>query len=147
MFQLSKFAEQLAELMNEQQCTQAMVAEAIQTSRSNFSLYLNAKHAPNYENFIRLIEYFNCSADYLIGTTDYPNQDNNYKKVGNFATRLRTVLKEENYTQYSFIKKSKISWSVFSYWLKGKSLPSLDNLLKIAQTMEISLDRLLGREP
>ncbi len=54
-------------------------------------------------------------------------------------------LAETHTTQYAFIKRSRISWSVFYYWLTGKSLPSMDNLVRIAKTLDRSVDYLLGR--
>ena len=62
-----------------------------------------------------------------------------------FGERLRALLKEKGMSQYLFIKQTKISWGVFYNWLSGKSKPSVDNLAKIADSFDCSVDVLLGR--
>ena len=143
---MSKVSEQLAELMAEDELNQTALAKALNTSQSKISAYLADKSLPNYSIFVALVEYFNCSAGFLLGLTDFPERDKNYKPTQPFHTRLPEVLKEKGYSQYAFIKKSGLSWSVLHGWLTGKTLPSLDNILKICNTVECSVDFLLGRE-
>ena len=99
----------------------------------------------NYDTLIQLVEFFHCSADFLLGIKEYPYEEIDYLPVPPFSQRLRTVLKEMNCTQYSFIKQTKISWGVFYNWLSGKSNPSVDNLVKIASFFDCSVDFILGR--
>lgn len=146
MDNLSKLSEQLAELMAEDGYTQTSLAQAIGIPNSNLSLYLADKSMPNFKDFVALIEFFHCSADFLIGRTEYPMRETRYKPVQPFGARLRNLLAEHNETQYSFIKSTKISWSVLHGWLTGKTLPSTDSLLKLAKHFGCSVDLLLGRE-
>lgn len=146
MENLSKLSEQLAELMAEDGYTQTTLARAMDTSGSKISLYLADKALPNFKDFVALIEFFHCSADFLVGRAEYPMRETRYKPVKPFGARLRNILAERNETQYAFIKSTGISWSIFHGWLTGKSLPSIDNLLKIAKHFECSVDFLLGRE-
>lgn len=146
MDNLSKLSEQLAELMSEDGYMQTSLAQAMGMANANLSLYLADKAMPNFKDFVALIEFFHCSADFLIGRTEYPKRETNYKPVQPFGTRLRSILAERNETQYAFIKSTGISWSILHGWLTGKTLPSLDNLLKLARHFECSVDFLLGRE-
>mgnify|MGYP005782086277 FL=1 len=142
---MSLFSENLQELMSERNLTQTSLAEAMGTCSSKLSSYITGNRAPNYDTLIQLVEFFHCSADFLLGIKEYPCEDIDYLPVPPFSQRLRTVLKEMNCTQYSFIKQTKISWGVFYNWLSGKSNPSVDNLVKIASFFDCSVDFVLGR--
>lgn len=145
MVNLSKLSESLKELMNERGLTQTSLAAAMNTCSSKMSSYITGRRAPNYDTFVALIEFFNCSGDFLLGLKEYPCEDVQYKSVQSFDVRLRKVLEESGRTQYQFIKQTKISWGVFYNWLVGKSKPSIDNLVKIANYFDCSIDFLLGR--
>ena len=142
---LSKLSESLKELMAEHNLNQVQLAEILDTGRSKFSDILNAKNAPNYKTFVSLIEYFNCSADFLLGLKDYPCEDISYKPVVPFSERLRTLFEQSGVSQYQFIVQTKTSWSVLYNWLIGKTLPSVDNLVKVAKFFDCSVDFVLGR--
>lgn len=143
---MSKLSEQLSELMNEDGLTQKTLAEKLNTSRPKLSMYLNDKTLPTFKIFVKLIEFFNCSADFLIGKKDYPERERNYLPVQPFGTRLKSILKERGISQYSFKNSTEISWSILHGWFTGKSQPSIDNIKKVADNLECSVDYLLGRE-
>lgn len=143
---LKNFSEQLAELIAEDNYTHTSLAAAMNTSRPKISLYLSAKRLPDFKSFVALIEFFNCSANFILGLSDFPNRNAVYKTVRPFKERLCEILKEKEVSQYKFIKETKISWSVFHGWRTGKSLPSVDNIVKIADYFECTVDYLLGRE-
>ncbi len=145
MFNLSKLSEQLKELMEEKGLNQSQLANAMQTPRAKLSSYLTAHRAPNYESFIALVEFFHCSADYLMGYIEYPNETAHYLPVVPFGERFRKLLAERNVSQYAFVKDTQTSWNVIHRWLTGKSFPSLDNLDRIATYLGCSIDYLLGR--
>lgn len=145
MVNLSNLSENLQELMNEHGLNQSTLAEAMNTNSSKISSYITAKRAPNYTTFIALIEYFHCSADFLLGLREYPCEEIHYQPVRPFGERLREILQETDITQYRFTKEADVSWGVFYNWLTGKSFPSVDNLVKIAGYFGCSVDFLLGR--
>ncbi len=145
MVNLSKLSESLKELMNERGLNQTTLAEAMGTCSSKMSSYITGKRAPNYDTFVAIIEFFNCSGDFLLGLKEYPCEEVCYNRVQSFGERLRTILKDSGKTQYLFIKQTKISWGVFYNWLTGKSKPSVDNLVKVANYFDCSVDFLLGR--
>lgn len=142
---LSKFSEGLQELMAERELNQPLLAKALGINNSMISSYITGKCTPSYDTFVMFVEFFHCSADFLLGLKEYPCEEIAYKPVQPFCERLHAVLAETHTTQYAFIKRSRISWSVFYYWLTGKSLPSMDNLVRIAKTLDRSVDYLLGR--
>lgn len=145
MINLSKLSENLNELMHEHGLTQSALAKKMNTCSSKMSSYATGKRAPNYATFLALTEFFHCSADYLLGLREYPCEDLRYKPVRPFSVCLRAALQENGMTQYTFIKRSGISWGVFYNWLSGKSLPSVENLARVARCLGCSVDELLGR--
>lgn len=146
MFNLSKFAEQLSELMTECDYNQSALAKVMNTPRPKLSNYLRAKNAPNFKDFVAIIEFFNCSADFLLGLSDNPERERKFLPVGEFGAQLRKVLSEKGVSQYALKNSTRLSWSVLHAWLRGTSLPSLDNLVKVAEKLDCSVDYLIGRE-
>lgn len=144
MQNLSKLSERLADLMNEGGYTQTSLAQAMGTARPKIGLYLQGKRFPDYPNFIALIEFFGCSADYLLGLSEDPAQVS-YKPVLPFKDRLRSVLQEKGLSLYAFQKGTNISWGVLGKWLKGQSLPSPYSLAKTARFLDLTVDYILGR--
>ena len=59
--------------------------------------------------------------------------------------RILQLAKENNITPNRLTVECKINCSAFTDWKKGKSKPSLDALIKIADYFNISLDNLIGR--
>ena len=145
MVNLSKISENLKELMAEHEISQKELAEKLNTGRTKLSDILGGKNAPNYNTFVALAEYFNCSADFLLGLDDYPHEDVAYAPVRPFCRSLRLLLEQSGTTVYAFQKGTKLSWSVIYGWLNGKTLPSCYNLAKVAAFFGCSADCLLGR--
>lgn len=64
-----------------------------------------------------------------------------------FRERLITVLNEHGMTQADLCRASGIPTSLMSNYYKGKSKPTLDNAVAIAQAIGITLDELVGFKP
>ena len=62
-------------LVSEENLTQIAVSQATNISPSNLNEYLSGKHLPDFQNFVSLLEFFSCSADYLLGLTDIPSNE------------------------------------------------------------------------
>lgn len=142
---MSKLSEQLQELMDEDGLTQSDLAKKLNTNRSKISSYINDNALPTFKVFVMLVGFFNCSADFLAGLKDYPERDKKYSAVQPFCTRIKIVLKKLGVSQYRLQKQTGISWSVLHSWFTGKTNPTADSLKKIAQTLQCSIDFLLGR--
>lgn len=144
MINLSIFSERLKELMFYKNLKYKDLAKNIGVARSTVSELARGEFLPSYKTFVRIIEYFNCSADFLLGRTD-KNSDN-FKAVQPFGERLRFLLENENKSQYGLEKFKQISGSIVYEWLTNKYLPSLENLVKVAEYFDHSVDYVLGRE-
>jgi transcriptional regulator with XRE-family HTH domain len=144
MDNLSKFGERLKEYMIESGNNATSLAKIVNTNRTSMSEYVRGLHLPDTQIFYALIEYFNCSADYLLGLSDYPLYTT-FKPIPSFGERFRYVLEFCDYSQYRLEKELKISGSIVYNWLFAKTLPSVDNLIKIAKHLECAVDFLIGR--
>ena len=144
MLILSNFGENLLSLMTEQKLNAPKLSKILKTDRSNVTRYLRGERLPTFENFINLINYFNVSADVILGLKDYV-ENSTFLPVKDFNKRLLFVMKETKTTQYKLCKDLKVSGSSLYKWLTSQSLPSVENLVKLSSFMGVSVDYLLGR--
>lgn len=63
-----------------------------------------------------------------------------------FGARLREVRKSKKLTQKELAEQIGIKQNSYSDWETGKNEPSLENLVKLADLFEVSLDWLFGRD-
>ena len=141
---LSNFAENLSALMSEHNLKAPALAKALQTDRSNITRYLRGERFPVFYGFMAILEYFNVSADVLLGLCDYA-PETEFLPRPPFGDRLRTVMNETKTTHYRIERETNISGASMYNWLFNKSVPTVENLVKLAKYMDVSVDYLLGR--
>jgi transcriptional regulator with XRE-family HTH domain len=141
---MSKFAENLFLLMQEHDLNAPALADLIKTDRTNITRYLRGERLPLYDVFTKLIEFFNVSADVLLGRLDYCDVKE-FHPIQPFGTTLRRVLEETNTTQYRVIKDLQISQATMYYWLLNERLPTVEKLDMLANYLDLPIDYLLGR--
>ena len=73
-FTRAKFAERLEELRIKKAVTQRVVAECLGIQEDAYQMYEFDKREPGYETTIKLADYFDVSADYLLGRSDNPER-------------------------------------------------------------------------
>lgn len=141
-----KFGERLQEYMDDKNLNAPALAKILEIDRSNVTRYLLGERSPNFSTLLNILNLFNCSADYLLGITDYP-PDNVvfHEPTQPFNLRLRYVIEHCGYTQYRLDKKEGFSNSAIHYWLTGRKLPSMGSLIDLANKMNCSIDFILGR--
>jgi len=61
-----------------------------------------------------------------------------------FAERLKTLRKQEKLTQVQIAEKLEISQQAYAAWERGNKKPTQENLVKIAQVLNVSVDYLVG---
>ena len=61
-----------------------------------------------------------------------------------FSERLKTLRKEAGLTQVDVAEKLGISQPAYASWERGVKKPTQDNLVKIAQVLNVSVDYLVG---
>ena len=141
---MSNFSERLKELMQEKELTQTALSKETGIRTTLISNFILAKNLPSYENLLRFAYYFNCSVDYLLGKTDFPDEAPLHE-VPFFHERLRQILQEQKISQERLKRELPVSGSVLYKWISGKSQPSSESLLALADYFETSVDYLIGR--
>lgn len=61
-----------------------------------------------------------------------------------FAERLKTLRKQVKLTQGHIAEKLNISQQAYASWERGVKKPTQENLVKIAQVLNVSVDYLVG---
>lgn len=62
------------------------------------------------------------------------------------AQRIKDLMKSEKLTQMQLAHALEIGQSSISDWLNSKSEPSIENLWKLADFFDVSVDYLIGRK-
>ena len=143
---LSNFSERLKEFMKDEGLNCPRLAIELGVALSTISECKRGAFLPSTRVFYLMLERFHCSADYLLGRTDLPPKRPNFRPVPPFGPRLREVMKLFGVTQYRLEKDLPVSGSVVYHWLNGKSVPSVDSLVRLANFFGCSVDFLIGRE-
>ena len=141
---LSKFAERLSELMFDSQYNGHTLSEKLDCGYNTIYRYLQCERTPSVEMVVVLADFFNCSTDFLLGLED-ENYTNKFDKCSIFTEIFVSLLDECQISQYYLEKKTAISHSTMGYWKNGKKKPTIDNIIKIAQVLDRSVDYILGR--
>ncbi|MBR3789642.1 MAG: helix-turn-helix transcriptional regulator [Clostridia bacterium] len=66
------YAQRIRDLREDKDLTQADVAKILNTSQSYYAQYENKKRALPIEHLKTLCEFYNISADYILGYTNTP---------------------------------------------------------------------------
>lgn len=61
-----------------------------------------------------------------------------------FSERLKNLRKQANFTQVEVAEKLGISQPAYASWERGVKKPTQENLIKIAQVLNVSVDYLVG---
>lgn len=77
------FSERLKDTRISSSSTQKQVAIAIEIPESQYQKYEHGKIKPSFDGIIKLCNYFNVSANYLLGLSDEPTPlyDENGNKI------------------------------------------------------------------
>lgn len=57
--------------------------------------------------------------------------------------RLKEILKEKKLTQLSVSRAMKLSKVTINQWAKGKTMPSLESLIRLCEILEVGLEDLV----
>lgn len=69
-----QYYKRIKEIREDRDIKQKEIAEILQTDQSYYSKYERGLHPMTADQIIILCEYYNLSADYLLGIIDEPRQ-------------------------------------------------------------------------
>lgn len=119
-------------------------AKALNLPYSTFLKITQYGILPKPLTLVRLADFFAVSLEYLLGRSDrYEFTPSQPPKT--FHLRLKQLLEEQNETVYRAAETTHIHRNNIAQWLKKGYVPSLDDLLNLAEHFDVSLDYLIGR--
>ena len=139
----------LQELIEESGKTHKELSEILKINLHDIIRWDSGKndYLPSIKKLMIFADYFQCSVDYLLGLTDLDSYIPSSVKEPKIAGNLRKIVYERNLTFTSLSEKTGIkNTTLFYNWNSGKSLPQIENLIKVASALDCSVDFLLGRE-
>lgn len=142
---LSKISERLKDLMNEGELNIPELEKRTGISVSVISRILACERMPSYKTFIKLVEFFNCSADYLVGKSEIWNEQT-FKPCPPFKEQFNFLLKYFKISKYKLEKETGLKEITVNRWHKGKYDPTVEHIVALAKYFDCSLDFILGRE-
>ena len=147
---MEKFHEKLKVLRKKKGLTQQEVADLVHVDRVRITNWENGKREPNFENLSMLACIFDVSIDFLLSEYLEISKEAYLKlkeeKKNLFSVRLKELRLKKRLTQTELGEKVGVKQSTFTNWENGKREPSFENLVKLADLLEVSLDSLFGRE-
>ena len=121
----SPFAQRLSALIAENGLKQREVAEALEVQRQTVSLYTKGQALPDISTLTKITQFFNVSADYLLGITDAPTFDVKKRTVCDYVglsetsvDKLHELKEEKSKFPCSQILSDIISDSDFDNFIK-----------------------------
>jgi len=138
--------ERLIGLREDADLLQHDMGEILKVTQSNYSRWETGRETIPLRKLNMLCNYFNVSADYIIGLENVLKATNktelNLKLVGK---RIKEVRRQKNITQEELARVLNTSQSTVSAYESGKTLILTSFAIQICKTYNISLDWLMGR--
>lgn len=97
----SAFGNRIKALRERRGIKQGQFADDIGITRQSMSNYESGKHSPDIDVIIKIADYFECSADYLLGLSEHPNfkeqeqYDEDLTRLSKSLFALPLLLKEK----------------------------------------------------
>ena len=146
----SIFAERLKDLLVYSLKKDTQLAEETTLKRKSVYNWIRGVTYPNAESLLILANYFQVSADYIIGLSD---KEEDMKAVEISATEahdtlinhLHAYMREKDITYYRLAKLLGVGQGTMARWFKEGAMPEMAILIRISKLLDKSLDELLGR--
>ncbi|MBQ8615589.1 MAG: helix-turn-helix transcriptional regulator [Clostridia bacterium] len=140
---MDKFLERLAEL-KDKEMTYEQLAIEVGISDSTMYSWTSRANMPKLDNMILLSNYFKCSIEYLIGRSE-DNSELQPKECPPFHLRLISILDSRGLKKTHLRNKNIISRGLAESIFEHHSSPHMENVIKIADYLKLSVDELVGR--
>ena len=141
---MSNLSENLKDLMTEAEIKAPALALATGVDPSTILSLLRGDGLPYVDTLVSLADHFRCSTDYLLGLTDRL-EDIPFKKRPPFPEQLTFLLNHFKITKYRLEKQTGLSEKTVNRWHNGKTQPTVESLIRLANFFDCSVDFVLGR--
>ncbi len=142
---MSKFAEMLETLIFEHKMDFKSFSSVTGIAASCITDYVHGNIYPSIANLIKIADYFQCSTDYLLGLED-ENKNLTFKPCPPFNEQIKSLKEFYKCPAKKFYDNNGITKSGYFEWKNGTRQPSLDSIIKLANTFDCRVDFILGRQ-
>ncbi len=144
---MTNYMDSLNEIIQEyRECNDLTItqfAKEVHILRTCLCNWQNQRFSPSLASLIKLADFFDCSLDYMVGRSEFTGYVPAVKHEC-FCERIELLLKKHNLTFYKFSKSCRIDFNAYCKWKKN-SIPTVFNLIAVAEYFNVSLDYLVGR--
>ena len=135
----------------QQNLRQYEVAGFLKVSQNSLSRYEKNTRIPNLQILTNLAQYYQISIDWLLGKARHKYKKNHhwngeFISEYKFPERLKEARENKNMSQSKLGRLLKIMPSNVTLYEQGKTEPSLENLVLIAEILGVTVDWLVGLE-
>ncbi len=141
---VEKFKSTFKDLMEQKGIGIGELAKELHTSRFVIHKWLTVAKDMRINSLLKIADYFKCSIEYLCGRTDV-YLGFKPREIPKFSDRLKEVLAESGKSAYRLFRDTKLMPTQLHQW-KYHTQPMLNNLVVMADYLDVSLDYLIGRE-
>ena len=139
-----KIADRLIELMTLKGINNSTLAAEIGVSNVTVGRWVNGNNSFKLSNCLKLVNYFNCSLDFLTGRSDI-TIDFVPKNCPPLYNHIRQLMQKKGISRNEINHKTTIKSSHFVDWNKGRD-PHIVSLIELADYLDVTLDELVGRD-
>lgn len=139
--------QKLKEIRESYNLTQRETAEKLGMTLGTYAMNETGSDTITLTNLVKFCDAFKVSLDYVFDFSDSQNYENSLKGINRevLQERLKTVRKDNNFTQEKLGKYLNIDHSVWCRYELGTTLISTTFLYAFASKFNISADYLLGK--
>lgn len=142
---LSDFSEILKERMQETGYSAESLSRELGIHLNTLYKYLEGRCCPGIGTAAKLADILACSVQYLLGRTETVCAGI-YRPRPAFSAWFPLLLKNLGANKYQVCRDAGIAHSSIYSWQSGKTEPTLDNVIRIADHYGVTADFVIGRE-
>lgn len=144
------FHERLKQLRLSRNLTQRDIAEALQISTVRYSQYERGVRTPDFDLIQKIAQFFGVTIDFLFSDYAEENAEKHQKDTNDVAAKklgeiIRSILKEKRWTIEDLAQKTGLPSKTLKDYELGFRSPDIDDLIKIADAFDVTIDYLVGR--
>lgn len=133
---------QLKALRKKHKMTQKQLANALGIDNSSVCKYETGDVLPSHDILIKMAELFNVSTDYILDRSGRVQDED--EVAATFADRLKALRCKSGISQFELAKQLNMSQQAVAQWEAGKSEPSIEMLVNLAEFFHTTTDFLTG---
>lgn len=149
VFIMASISDRIKMLRTTAGMTQEEFGKVFGIVKSTVSLYESGKSCPNDQMKLKMCEYFNVPLDFLIGISNVAEYqagefNSGILSDGRCKSAFLDLMKIRNLTLEEMADTTGLDMAVLENWFV-KEVPSLQQLVLVADCLKTSIDYLLGR--